>query len=96
MGVMADYFKDRGNITTADYGLFNTTHREEDKFFFKVPSLRNIALTAPYFHDGSAKSLDAAVQTMAKYQLHRILSKEETKTIVEFLKSLTGETQFLK
>jgi len=58
---------------------------------FKVPTLRNIALTAPYFHDGDAKTLEDAVRKMAKYQLGRELSNEEVGLIVEFLKTLTGE-----
>lgn len=91
LGVMGDYFGDRGNITKADLGRFNVTGNEEDKFTFKVPGLRNIALTAPYFHDGSAKTLEAAVTTMAKYQLGRELPPEDLAQIVLFLKSLTGE-----
>ena len=62
-----------------------------DKHVFKVPSLRNIELTAPYFHDGSAETLGEAVDIMTKYQLGRDLSVEERAAIIEFLKSLTGE-----
>lgn len=91
MGVMASYFEDRGHIDIADYGRFNVTKREEDKYFFKVPSLRNVALTAPYFHDGSAKTLPDAVRTMGRYQLGRIISDKDLKLIVEFLQSLTGD-----
>lgn len=91
LGVMGDYFGDRGSITRADLGRFNVTGNEEDKFTFKVPGLRNIALTAPYFHDGSAKTLEEAVSTMAKYQLGRELPPQDTAQIVLFLKSLTGE-----
>ena len=91
MGVMGDYFKDRGTpVTDADFGRFAVTGRESDKFVFRVPSLRNVALTPPYFHDGSAKSLESAVATMAKYQLGRKLSNEDIDLIVAFLKSLTG------
>jgi cytochrome c peroxidase len=53
-GVMGNYFNDRGNITSADFGRYNVTKKENDKYVFKVPSLRNVELTAPYFHDGSA------------------------------------------
>jgi cytochrome c peroxidase len=91
LGIMGDYFADRGNPTKADLGRFNVTGNEEDKFVFKVASLRNVALTAPYFHDGSAKTLEAAVQAMTKYQLGRELSPKDLKQVVEFLKSLTGE-----
>ncbi|HEY6332685.1 MAG TPA: cytochrome-c peroxidase [Blastocatellia bacterium] len=89
-GVMADYFADRGHITRADYGRYNVTGDENDRYVFKVPSLRNVELTAPYFHDGSAKTLDAAVQAMGKYQLGRHLSPDETGALVSFLKTLTG------
>ena len=58
---------------------------------FKVPSLRNVALTAPYFHDGTASTLPQAVEVMAKYQLGRHLSDAEVVHIVKFLETLTGE-----
>jgi cytochrome c peroxidase len=92
LGVMGDYFADRGReISKADLGRFNVTGDEEDKFKFKVPALRNIALTAPYFHDASARTLEEAVTTMAKYQLGRELPPKDLEQIVLFLKSLTGE-----
>jgi cytochrome c peroxidase len=90
-GVMGDYFADRGNPTKADLGRFNVTGNETDRHLFKVPGLRNVALTAPYFHDGSASNLEEAVSVMAKYQLGRQLSPEELRRIVSFLKSLSGE-----
>ncbi|HEY4104579.1 MAG TPA: cytochrome c peroxidase, partial [Polyangiaceae bacterium] len=90
-GVMGDYFGDRGHVTEADYGRFNVTHNESDRFVFRVPSLRNVALTAPYFHDGSAKTLPDAVGVMVKYQLGRKLEPEQIASIVAFLGSLTGE-----
>jgi cytochrome c peroxidase len=90
-GVMGDYFADRGNVTKADLGRFNVTGNEEDKFVFKVASLRNIAVTGPYFHDGSAGTLEEAVAVMAKYQLGRELPPKDLDQIVRFLKSLTGE-----
>ncbi len=89
-GVMGDYFKDRGNITTADYGRYNVTGKEHDRFKFKVPSLRNVALTPPYFHDGSAKTLEDAVEVMAKYQLGCPILERDRQEIVQFLQSLTG------
>ncbi len=91
MGKMANYFEDRGNITEADYGRFNVTGNEEDRYKFKVPSLRNVELTAPYFHDGSAETLEEAVQVMSKYQLGLQLSQDEVDKIVLYLKTLTGE-----
>jgi cytochrome c peroxidase len=90
-GVMGDYFADRGDVTEADYGRYNVTGREEDRFVFKVPSLRNVELTSPYFHDGSAPSLEAAVAVMARYQLGRTLASDELVALVRFLKTLTGE-----
>lgn len=90
-GVMGDYFKDRGNVTTADFGQFNVSKDERDRHKFKVPSLRNIALTAPYFHDGSARTLRDAVLIMAKYQLGRTIPEKDEDLIIEFLQSLSGE-----
>ncbi|WP_458131547.1 cytochrome-c peroxidase [Pseudomonas sp. R3-41] len=90
-GIMGDYFVDRGNPTRADEGRFNITGDENDHQVFKVPSLRNVAVTAPYFHDGSAPTLERAVEVMFKYQLGREPLKNDTELIVEFLKTLTGE-----
>ncbi len=74
-----------------DRGRFEVTEEKEDEMKFKVPSLRNIARTAPYFHDGSVAELDQAVETMARHQLARDLSAEETEKIVAWLQTLTGE-----
>jgi cytochrome c peroxidase len=74
-----------------DKGLAEVTKKAEDEHLWKVPTLRNIALTAPYFHNGSVKTLDKAVQIMAKLQLGKDLSKEEIADIVAFLNALTGE-----
>ncbi|HEV8244791.1 MAG TPA: cytochrome c peroxidase [Polyangiaceae bacterium] len=90
-GVMRDYFSDRGNVQPGDLGRFNVTQHPEDRHVFRVPSLRNVALTAPYFHDGSAPTLDVAVKVMARYQLGRELSDDDVRAIVSFLGSLTGE-----
>lgn len=89
-GVLGDYFADRGNVSEADYGRYNVTKNEADRFVFRVPSLRNVEHTAPYFHDGSAPTLEQAVQTMAKYQLGRRLKDEQVAAIIAFLKSLSG------
>lgn len=90
-GVMGNYFADRGNTTTADFGRYNITKQEKDRYIFKVPGLRNVAVTAPYFHDGSVDSLDLSVEIMARYQLGRDLPEKERRHIVAFLESLTGE-----
>ncbi|HKO92307.1 MAG TPA: cytochrome-c peroxidase [Polyangiaceae bacterium] len=89
-GLFGDYFEDRGNVTEADNGRFNVTGLAADRHVFRVPSLRNVELTAPYFHDGSAATLPAAVKVMVKYQLGKELSEDQIGKLVEFLKSLTG------
>lgn len=78
---------------TNDLGLYNVTKKAEDKFFFKVPSLRNIALTGPYFHDGQVKTLEEAVKKMAYHQLGMNLSDEETNKIVTFLGTLSDKNR---
>jgi cytochrome c peroxidase len=90
-GVMGDYFAKRGQPTEFDLGRFAVTRNPDDKHVFKVPSLRNVALTAPYFHDGSAKTLEEAVDVMFKYQLGRTASREDKAAIVKFLHTLSGE-----
>jgi cytochrome c peroxidase len=92
-GVMGDYFADRGNVTPADFGRFNVTGKSTDRYVFRVPSLRNVTLTPPYFHDGSAETLQQAVEVMAQYQLGRPLAPEQVNLIVQFLNTLTGEYQ---
>jgi len=89
-GVLGDYFAGRP-VTADDLGRYNVTQREEDRHVFKVPSLRNVALTAPYFHDGSADTLEQAVFVMARYQLGRDLAAKDVEAIVAFLKTLTGD-----
>jgi len=74
-----------------DKGLAEVTKKSSDEHLWKVSTLRNIALTAPYFHNGSVKTLDKAVQVMGKLQLGKDLSKEEINDIVAFLNGLTGE-----
>jgi cytochrome c peroxidase len=73
-----------------DVGRFEVTGNEADKMMFKVPSLRNVEKTGPYFHDGSSDSLEDAVKKMAKHQLGQELSCEELDSLIAFLKSLTG------
>lgn len=91
MGVMRDYFADRGKPTDADLGRFDVTKKEEDRGVFRVPTLRNISNTAPYFHDGTATTLPQAVETMAKYQLGREIDPEQLVPLVRFLESLTAK-----
>ncbi len=90
-GLMGDYFGDRGKITKADLGRYNVTGKDEDRHVFRVPSLRNVALTPPYFHDGSVDRLDEAVGVMARYQLGREISDEDKRLIVAFLETLNGQ-----
>lgn len=92
MGVRRDYFVDRGlTMTEEDNGRFKQTKNDRDRHRFKVPGLRNIALTAPYFHDGSMKTMKEAVDYMAKYQIDINLSDDELNKMVSFLETLTGE-----
>ena len=74
-----------------DKGLAEVTKKADDEHMWKVPTLRNIALTAPYFHNGIVKTLGEAVTVMAKVQLDKDLSKEDVADIVAFLNGLTGE-----
>jgi Cytochrome c peroxidase len=73
-----------------DKGRYDVTHKDVDLHRFRVPTLRNIALTAPYFSNGSVKTLDEAVRVMAKVQLNKDLSADQVEAIVAFLDSLTG------
>jgi cytochrome c peroxidase len=83
---------------TADHGRMNVTGHAADDMVFKVPSLRNVAMTAPYFHDGSAETLNQAVHMMAKYQLGVELDDDEARELEAWLGSLTGEipTEYIK
>ncbi|NOT83666.1 MAG: cytochrome-c peroxidase [Methylococcaceae bacterium] len=74
-----------------DKGVAEVSKKPEDEHFFKVPTLRNVALTAPYFHNGSVETLDQAVKIMAKLQLGKEPAKQEIDDIVAFLNALTGE-----
>ncbi|MFW5926315.1 MAG: cytochrome-c peroxidase [Myxococcota bacterium] len=92
MGLVNDYFEARGGeITEADLGRYNVTKKEEDKHKFKVPLLRNVEKTAPYFHDGSQETLAEAIRAMGHFQLGRDLTDEQVAKIQAFLESLTGE-----
>ncbi len=89
-GIAANFMEDRGGLTDADLGRFALTKDPADRFVFKVPSLRNIAQTAPYLHDGSIPDLAGAVAVMGRYQLGRDLSPKEIDLLVRFLETLTG------
>ncbi len=85
MGLIKPYKNDK------DFGRFDVTKNEADKFFFKVAMLRNITLTAPYFHDGAVESLDEAIKTMADINLGKNLTDDEIGNIKAFLKALTDK-----
>ena len=89
-GIFRDPFA-QGPIRTADLGRFTITDQPDDRFVFRVPSLRNVAVTAPYFHDGRAQTLEQAIEEMARSQLGRVLSAQELGLIAAFLRTLTGE-----
>jgi cytochrome c peroxidase len=89
-GVFEDPFSPRDG-SEADLGRFAITGAEEDRQVFRVPSLRNVAITAPYFHNGYTSSLSEAVEIMARSQLGRELPREDLARIVQFLGTLTGE-----
>jgi cytochrome c peroxidase len=90
-GNLSNRFGIFGDISSNDLGRYDITKKEKDRYFFKVPSLRNIALTSPYFHDGRTESLSVAVDLMAKVQLGKKLKSDEIEKIVSFLESLNGE-----
>ena len=88
-GIVEDYWRETGS-KEIDKGRFAVTNNPADMYVFKVPGLRNVAMTPPYFHDGSASTLAEAVRIMAKVQLGKLLSGQDTNAIVTFLGSLTG------
>jgi cytochrome c peroxidase len=95
-GVTQDYWTATGSkevelFNGRDKGRFHDTKNEADAFIFKVQQLRNVAVTPPYFHDGSVATLDDAVRIMAKVQLGRELGEADVVDLVAFLHSLTGE-----
>ncbi|MFT8735853.1 MAG: cytochrome-c peroxidase [Zymomonas mobilis] len=91
MGLESDYFAKRGHPTDADEGRFAQTHNPLDQHRFNVPTLRNVELTAPYFHDGSAKTLEDAVRQMVRYQTSKgQIPEKDVQDIVAFLKAQTG------
>jgi cytochrome c peroxidase len=89
-GVVKEYWAETGS-GKVDLGRYAATKKEEDKYVFRVPMLRNVAKTAPYFHDGSVAELDRAVRIMGSVQLGKALDDASVQAIVAFLESLTGE-----
>ncbi|MGV6860122.1 MAG: cytochrome-c peroxidase [Putridiphycobacter sp.] len=89
-GTFGDYWE-LTKSEKIDLGKFDVTANEADKYIFKVPSLRNVEKTYPYFHDGSVNDLGEAVKIMAKLQLNKDLTDEEVESIVTFLKTLTAD-----
>jgi cytochrome c peroxidase len=92
-GVFRDTKPDRRPGEAPDLGRYAITKDERDREVFRVPSLRNVALTPPYFHDGRAATLTDAIRTMGQVQLHRDLKPAEIEQIAQFLRTLTGEFQ---
>ena len=76
---------------TTDLGRIAVTKSEADRMVFKVPTLRNVEKTGPYFHDGGVATLDEAVRLMGRHQLNRTLDETQVRQIVAWLKTLTGE-----
>jgi len=88
-GDVGDYWKETGS-QAIDEGRYQETQDPADKYVFKVPSLRNVSMTPPYFHDGSVATLPHAVRVMAKVQLSKTLTEGQVHDVVAFLQSLTG------
>jgi cytochrome c peroxidase len=88
--MVEDYWKATGS-ETIDKGRFDVTKDPKDLYVFRVPSLRNVAMTPPYFHDGSVPTLPEAVKVMARVQLGVTLKDADLRDIVAFLESLTGQ-----
>jgi cytochrome c peroxidase len=92
LGVIRPFF-DEGKSKVSDLGRYNVTKKDNDRYVFKVPSLRNIDMTAPYLHDGSVNKLEDVVKVMMIYQLGMEVegAEQDIKAIVAFLKTLTGK-----
>jgi len=93
LGIMVPYFEMKDEHPSSDLGRYNVTGREEDRFSFKVPGLRNVAVTAPYFHDGSIPTLESVVKIIGKHLLGMTIEEVDVQDIVLFLETLTGEYQ---
>lgn len=93
LGILEAYFSAVESKLNLNLGRYNVTGKEEDRHVFKVPSLRNIELTAPYLHLGGVEKLEDVIKLMAKYQLGRELPVEDIQSIKAFLLTLNGELQ---
>lgn len=98
MGQRANYFEDRevnvkSGLTDADNGRWAQTQIERDRYRFKTPTLRNVALTWPYYHDGSVQTLEEAISMMAEYQVGSKMNDNEVAKVKTFLDALTGKYQ---
>lgn len=87
IGIINPYFKE----LNTHLGRYNITKKDDDKFYFKVPTLRNIELTGPYLHDGSINSLKAVILLMLQYQVGAIYKESDIENLEHFLKTLSGE-----
>ena len=90
-GVLKDINLRENDTGSDDLGRYQVTGNEWDKYVFKVPSLRMVSLTPPYFHDGSVETLEGAVDVMIEFQLGRTVPRQDREDIVSFLHSLAGE-----
>lgn len=90
LGVFRDFYETKQNATQ-DFGRFEISGEEEDRYEFKVPSLRNVALTAPYLHDGSVETLREVIELMAYHQIGVKLTEPELNALEDFLNALTGK-----
>lgn len=93
LGVVISYFDKKEHLEVSDYGRYNITGKEQHRYQFKVPSLRNVAITGPYLHDGSIETLEEVVYIMGRYQLGRRIPPKDAERIVAFLKTLTGKLE---
>ncbi len=89
--LVGDDYKSLTGSKNEDKGVMEVSKKADDKYIFKVPSLRNITKTGPYFHDGSVADLNAAIKIMAKLELNKDVSDEDVKAIALFLYTLTGD-----
>ena len=102
MSKYGDYFADRKQsrpdiaYNDDDNGLYSFTGKAEDMHKFKVPNLRNISKTAPYYHDGTIESLEEAVRLMFHYELGQTATDEQVASITTFLKALDGESEYFE
>ncbi|MCW8889377.1 MAG: c-type cytochrome [Sedimenticola sp.] len=92
-GLFRNFFNTKERLTNADLGRYRLTGKPEDRHVFRVPSLRNVARTGPYFHDGSIATLPDAVRYMGDLQLGRRIPDQDVGYLVAFLESLTGQYQ---